>query len=313
MTTATNNPKIFLFRFIMFTVLLLWISKDINAQDVSIAALQQIITIMEDSLVELNNKTSSLSQSLNQLNETIFQQKQNLKGSSNLLKRYNLNRNLKKAQQVAVEMEAINIRIRTIRYQLQENYHFIINQYEAALKETMQSNEINTHNGPTTSILSLLDTLEKNKRIYQQKLTDQSFQKSEQPSLEIEDNDNLERLQLKNTLLQDRVIRFHREEQQLMNNLEDQQSNLSVYEDLIIFTDNLQQSIDPEQEYFDQERMDQLKDEVFTLKANISHILERLQQIKTSIKSLEDQQIIFQKTIQNKLKNSNSGGSTGYE
>jgi len=312
MTTATNKPKIFLFRFII-TVLLLGISNDMHAQDVSIAALQQIITIREDSLVELNNKTNSLSQSLDQLNETIFQQKQNLKGFSNPLKRYNLNRNLKEAQRVAAEMETINIRIRTIRYQLQENYHFIINQYEAALKETMQSNEINTHNGPTTSILSLLDTLEKNKRIYQQKLTDQSFQKSEQPSLEIEDNDNLERLQLKNTLLQDRITRLHREEQQLMNNLEEQQSNLSVYEDLIIFTDNLQQSIDPEQEYFDQERMDQLKDEVFTLKANISHILERLQQIKISIKSLEDQQTIFEKTIQNKLKKSNSGGSTGYE
>ncbi|MBU1063377.1 hypothetical protein KJ762_01340 [bacterium] len=297
----------------LFIALAMGLPAGITAQELSINSLQQIITADEDSLAELIRKSASLSQSLDQLNETIFRQKQNFKGSSNPIKRYNLNRNLKEAQQIAAELEAAGVRTRTIRHRLQENYHRIINQYEATLQETMRTTEKNDRNRSTASVLSLLDTLETNKKKYQQKLANQPFQKSEQPSLEIEPEDKLERLQLKNTLLQDRIARLRQEEQQLKYRLEDFQSNLSVYEELIIFTDNLQQIIDPEQEYFDQERMDQLKEEVHALKANISRSLERLQQIKTEKKSLEAKQAMFQKTIQNKLKKPKDGRSTDYE
>ncbi|MBU0712878.1 hypothetical protein KKA87_13320 [bacterium] len=313
MARATNNQINFFLHYMLFIALAMGLPAGITAQELSINSLQQIITADEDSLAELIRKSASLSQSLDQLNETIFRQKQNFKGSSNPIKRYNLNRNLKEAQQIAAELEAAGVRTRTIRHRLQENYHRIINQYEATLQETMRTTEKNDRNRSTASVLSLLDTLETNKKKYQQKLANQPFQKSEQPSLEIEPEDKLERLQLKNTLLQDRIARLRQEEQQLKYRLEDFQSNLSVYEELIIFTDNLQQIIDPEQEYFDQERMDQLKEEVHALKANISRSLERLQQIKTEKKSLEAKQAMFQKTIQNKLKKPKDGRSTDYE
>ncbi len=313
MPKATDNRINVLLRFLLIIALTISISTGIKAQDLSIASLQQIVVTDEDSLSELTLKTASLSRSLDQLNKTIFQQKQNLKGSSNPLKRYNLNRNLKEARQVAAELEAAEARIRTIQNRLQENYHFIIDLYDAALQETMRTMGKNNQDRLTASALSLFNTLERNKKKYQQKLADQQFQKSEQPSLEIEPEDNLERLQLKNTLLQDRIARLRQEEQQLKDRLEELQSNLSIYKDMIIFTDNLQQSIDPEQEYFDQERIEQLKEEVRAIKADISRSLNRMQQIQIEKKSLEDKQDMFQKTIQNKLKNPKDGRSTGYE
>ncbi|MFH2026908.1 MAG: hypothetical protein ABIK30_14025, partial [bacterium] len=97
MARATNNQINFFLHYMLFIALAMGLPAGITAQELSINSLQQIITADEDSLAELIRKSASLSQSLDQLNETIFRQKQNFKGSSNPIKRYNLNRNLKEA------------------------------------------------------------------------------------------------------------------------------------------------------------------------------------------------------------------------
>lgn len=309
MRIIKNNPTHILIHFLLFIYILAGISGTVRAQQSALDSLQRIIVSREDSLSDLIQAQEVLSQSLDRLNKTIFRQKHELKESSNLIKKFQLNQNLKKARQIALKLENDETEIQTIQQRLQTNYRRVIDLYETALQTEMQTLEQNKEVRSKASILSRLSDLESKKKKMQQKLTEHHYTKINEPALEIEPEDNIDRLQLKETIIEDRIARLQKEERQIQAHLKELKSNLSIYADMILFIDNLQQSIDPEQEYFSQERIEQLEDEVQLIKAGILRDLGRLNEIKIEKKNLETKQGVFRHAIRAKLQTPANSGS----
>ena len=150
--------------------------------------------------------------------------------------------------------------------------------------------------------MNSISLLEKEKNIWQKKLTGLAPDESEKPLLEIEPGDNIERLRLKIELLQDRIRRVDNDLKKLNKRRAELRSDLQIYEELLSFIDDLQQDIDPEQEYFDQERSDQLKDDVRNSKIKISGIDERLRQLSGEKSELENKIRQFKDYLTQKMK-----------
>ena len=176
-------------------------------------------------------------------------------------------------------MDKLQKQRQRILRELQSNYRQIITVTDSLIKQKIQGIQEQQDNRSQLAALNLISILEKEKKIWQKKLIELTPDVTEKPLLKIEPDDNIERLQLKIKLLQDHIRQVDGELKKLHKRRADLQSDLQIYEEMLSFMDNLQQNIDPEQEYFDQERNDQLKDDMRNTKLKISGIDERVKQL----------------------------------
>ncbi len=276
-------------------------SGGLHAQIQSIDSLRAAITIKEDSLSYFDNDYKQIKQSFDALNAEIFRQKKELETSSNPLTRLNLSSDLKESASLATRLDNLQQNKQRIRRELQNLYRLAIDDTDSLVKQKFKKVQHLQNNNQKISSLNLISLLEKEKKIWQKKLAETGPAESQKPLLVIEPGDNIERIQLKIQLLQDHIRQLDDELKKLYKRRSGLQSDLQIYEEMLSFMDNLQQNIDPEQEYFDQERSDQLKDDVRNAKLKISGIDERLDQLTRQKKELENKVQKFRVYFKKKL------------
>ncbi len=285
-----------------FFIAFIFCFSGLRAQIQSIDSLRVAITIKEDSLKNLDKNYKRIKQSFDMLNAEIFRQKKGQETSSNPLLRLSLSNNLKESASLAGKLEKLQKQKLRIRRELQSAYRRIITITDSVVKQKMQAVHNKQNKRLQITGLDLITLLEKEKKIWQKKLTELAPAKSQKPRLEIEPGDNIERMQLKIQLLQDHIRQLEGELKKLHKRRSGLQSDLQIYEEMFSFMDNLQQNIDPEQEYFDQEHSDQLKDDVRNTKLKISGIDERLNQLAGQKKELENKLKQFKEYLKRRLK-----------
>lgn len=290
------------FRLAFLITLIFFFSSSLQAQFQSIDSLRTVIGVKVDSLAQLFEIQKRLAQSFDVLNATIFSQKKELENSSNPILRLHLNGNLKESARLAAKMDKLLGRIRHFRHELQSDYQRIIAVADSIVKQKMKA--VNSQNDDRSRIatIKMISKLEMEKKTWQKKLAELAPAVPIMPSLEIEADDNIERLQLKIKLLHDRLRQLQVDIEKLSKRFRELQSDLQIYEEMINFMDNLQQNIDPEQEYFDQERSDQLKEEVRNTKLKISEINKHTKQLIDEKAKLEEKLQQFEDYFQNKFK-----------
>lgn len=290
------------YKLVFLITLLFQICGSLKAQTQTIDSLRSIITVKEDSLARLNEKEKRIMHSFDILNTEIFRQKKEMETSSNPLVRLRLNGDLKESESIATELEKLQKQKLHIRRKLQSHYLRIIAVADSIVKQKIQTVRNQQISRAQVLSLNLIHLLENEKKVWQKKLTESTPFESEWPLLEIETGDNIERLQLKIQLAQDRILQTHSDLKKIVKRRAELHSDLQIYEEMLSFMDNLQQSIDPEQEYFDQERIDHIKDDVRNIKLKISEIDERLLNLKEDEKKLVEKLQHFKNYLENKLK-----------
>ncbi len=286
-----------------FIAFIFYFSGGLHAQIQPIDSLRGAITTKEDSLKQLDTIHKRIKQSFDALNAEIFRQKKELETSSNPLVRIRLSGNLKESASLAAKLEKLQKQKLRIRRELQSAYRRIITVTDSVAKQKMQAVHTQQNSRSQIAALNMISLLEKEKKVWQKKLAESAPAESQKPLLEIEPGDTMERLQLKIQLLQDRIRQVDGDLKKLHKRRAELQSDLQIYEEMLSFMDNLQQNIDPEQEYFDQERSDQLKDDVRNAKLKISGIDERLKQLlrqKTELENKLQQFKVYLKKMLNR-------------
>lgn len=287
--------------FTFFIAFIFFFSGGLRAQIQPIDSLRGAITTKEDSLKQLDKTHKRIKQSFDVLNAEIFRQKKELETSSSPLVRLRLSGNLKASASLAAKLEKLQKQTQRLRRKLQNAYRRIIAIIDNTVKQNMQDVYNQQNSRLQITVLNLIDLLEKEKKSWQGKLAKAPPAEPQKPLLEIEAGDNIERLRLKTQLLQDRIRQTNVDLKTLNMRRAELQSDLQIYEEMLSFMDNLQQNIDPEQEYFDQERSDQLKDDTRNTKLKISGIDERLNQLTGQKKKLEDQLKQFKRFLKKTL------------
>lgn len=276
------------FGLVFFIAFIFYFIGSLSAQIQPVDSLRSAVTAKEDSLKLLDKIQKRIKQSFDVLNAEIFKQKKELETSSNPLVRLRLSGNLKESASLATKLDNLQKQRQSLQQELQRTYRWIIAVTDSVVKKKMQAvhNQQNSHS--QLAALNVISFLEKEKKNWQKKLAELAPAESEKPLLEIEPGDTIERVQLKTQLLQDRIRKVDSDIKKLKKRRAGLQSDLQIYEEMLSFMDNLQQNIDPEQEYFDQERNDQIKDDVRNTKLKISGIDERLEQLTDQEKELEN-------------------------
>lgn len=290
-------------RFVLFffSVFMFYFNGGLQAQIQPIDSLRSAITLKEDSLKLLDKMQKRIKQSFDALNAEIFRQKNELETSSNPLTRLSLSDNLKESASLAAKLEKLQKQKQLLSRKLQGEYQQIIAVTDSFVKQKIQEVQHLQSKSSKISILKLISQLEEEKKTWHKKLTELDLAETQKPRLEIEPGDTIERLQLKIQLLQDRIRQVDGNSKKLEEQRAGLESDLQIYKEMLSFMDNLQQNIDPEQEYFDQERSDQLKDDVRNAKLKISGIEERLSQLKGQKRELENKLPRFREYLKKML------------
>lgn len=280
----------YFFRLIIFIVSLLVIvtSKTILAQSALVDSLQSNIDSIKDSISILDSHKIQLTKSFDRINEEIYELKSDLKENDNIFSKFNLENLLKKATLYADSISKINTLIESLDADLTKNYEIIINELallieqEAGLLKNAKSSK------EKVAILNKLHSLEKSKQIYQDLIGNVLPIERKTPPLIIEPDDSIERIKLKINIVKDKISQTQIEEKYLLQRKEELKSDRSIYEEMLSFIHDLKQDIDEEQEFYDQDRVDQLKSKIKKIELKISGIDERLIEIKNEEKNYDE-------------------------
>lgn len=289
------------FRLVFLIANIFYFVSSLPAQTPSVDSLRSVILAEEDSLEHLNKIQKRLTLSFDVLNAKIFEQKKNLATSSNPLVRLRLGSNLRESESLAAKLDKLQKRMQSMRRQLRGDYRKILAGADGAVRQIMVGIYNKKNSRSQLAALNVARSLENEKKTWQKKLNELTPSVFQEPQLEIEPSDNIERLQLKMKLLQDRIKQANRVIIKLNKRREEFRSDLQIYDDMLNFIDNLQQNIDLEQDYFDQEHSDQLKEDLRATKSEISAITKHLQELKKDRTAMEAKLLQFKSYLKKKL------------
>jgi len=289
------------FRLVFLIANIFYFVSSLPAQTPSVDSLRSVILAEEDSLEHLNKIQKRLTLSFDVLNAKIFEQKKNLATSSNPLVRLRLGSNLRESESLAAKLDKLQKRMQSMRRQLRGDYRKILAGADGAVRQIMVGIYNKKNSRSQLAALNVARSLENEKKTWQKKLNELTPSVFQEPQLEIEPSDNIERLQLKMKLLQDRIKQANRVIIKLNKRREEFRSDLQIYDDMLNFIDNLRQNIDLEQDYFDQEHSDQLKEDLRATKSEISAITKHLQELKKDRTAMEAKLLQFKSYLKKKL------------
>jgi chromosome segregation ATPase len=285
-----------------FITYIFFFSSDLCAQMTPIDSLRSAIITKESSLQQLDNIHQRVMQSFKVLNKEIFRQKKALETSSNPIVRLKLDTNLKESSSLALKIKKLKEDKQHLSQNLQNVYKQLIAVIDGLIKSKMQAVHVRqTKQAQIEEALNIVGLLEGEKKVLQNKLLQSSPITSKKPLLKIEPDDSIERIKLKIQVLQDRILKIDGDLIQLNKRRLELQADLQIYEEMLSFMENLQQNIDPEQEYFDEEQNEQIKDDVRNTKLKISGIEGRFHELSNQKKELQNKLHRFEEYYENML------------
>ncbi len=264
-------------------------------------SLEAGVAIRQDSLVKLEALNQRLENRFQMINQQVSELKQALATSNNPLTRLNLNNRLKTSRQMADSLAENNVRIRNVKIHLQRLYNQILVMLDQEIERLLASRKAMPNDSQLKNrIVRELEALDRKKERYRQLLESETGSRPEWQSLQIEASDTPQRISLKINVLRDQRIRFLSDslvlEQQLQTLLKDR----NIYRELLAFYGELSTSVEDEQEFFDRNRIDEIKDRLDTLSDEILTLKSRKKKIITDMILLNEKIQEFTAVLQDK-------------
>ncbi len=272
--------------FIFPVIIILLLSDELIGQVNSLDSLRTSISNSENALSKLKLQKNDISSSFNQINDKIYQLKLNLNNSDDPLKRIELNKLLKESNSYADSIEDMNSLIRNITLVLNAKYQNIISVLNEVIFKEQNKFKKETNTQSKINIFEKITLLDKERQKYQDMISTKNPNLNLSLSLDIEPNDSYKTIQLKIDIINDRIHLANDERNSLIGQQKELQSGLSIYQDMLDFMADLRLNIDQEQEFYDQERVNQLR-------YNIKQIKNKLQNIGEKLKSLDNEEKLF--------------------
>ncbi len=287
-----------IFLFITF----LYNSNEILAQVNSLDSLRTSILTSENNLTKLKSHKEIISSSFNQINDKIYQLKLNLNSSDNPLTRIELNKKLKESNMYADSIETLNQLIRKSASMLNSKYQELISVLNGLIASEQNKFKKATGTQAKINIFEKIRQLEDERQKYQDLITKQSPALNLKTSLNIEPGDTYNTIQLKIDIVNDRINSGNEERHTLFERQKELRSELSIYQDMLDFMNDLRLNTDEEQEFYDRDRINQLRYNINQIKNKLQNIDERLKAINKEEKFFREKSDRLKKYLNSLLK-----------
>jgi flagellar biosynthesis chaperone FliJ len=263
--------------------------------------LENDFIVLNDSVKTLKNRLAKVHVEFDKLNEGIYRLKTELLHSNNPLKKIELKNKLSKSSKIANQIKNIEVQIDKLNKETNKKRKKII-----SVLNHLINFEIKKFNSTDSSKLKISIIKEvinyENKKQYYHKLSNESVQRiDENPEININPNDNLDKINLKIDLIKDRLAFLKEERKYLQKKREELNSDLSVYVEMNDFMKDIRRNIDEEQEFYDRDRVEQIKLKIKKIKSELKKIEERLKTISVSDAYYKEKLIEFNKFKKNLL------------
>ncbi len=257
------------------------------AQTSDVGSLRAEITSLQDSLTRVEKTKSSLSEAFEKINQKIYDDKKTLEKHGNFLVEFRLRNQLKKSREIADRIAIKESQIESVKSQLQYLYQKMIGQLNAIIQKRLKNTTGDFKPGKDiSSELKTIQELEKEKSEYYDRLQAFEIDDNSWQKIEIEPGDGPDRIRMKISILQDKLRRLQHSIEQEGQRLKELKNDRSVYEEMQSFYTELNQSIEAEQDFFDRDRVDELKDRVDEISSEIRQQQDRLSIMKENEKAI---------------------------
>lgn len=280
---------------IIFSVL----SNELSGQIGSLDSLRTSISNSEKILEKLKLQKEAVSLSFDRINSKIYRLKLNLSNSDNPLTRIELNKNLKESNLYADSIETLNLLIRRSTSLLSSQYKDIISILNELILSEQNKFKKETNTQTKINIFEKVRQLDDERQKYQNLISKQTPAINLKISLNIEPGDTYNTIQLKIDIVNDRINSGNDERRLLFDKQKELRSELSIYQDMVDFMNDLRLNIDEEQEFYDRDRVNQLR-------YNIKQIKNKIQNIDERLKSIDKEEKLFMDKLDKLKKHLNS-------
>ena len=268
------------------------------AQMARIDSLKETIKAKEDSLRLVKKEKAKIETEFQRKNIQIYQYKKRLLKENNPFLEYRLKQLLKNSQELANKLEKMQQTIRHLQSILQMEYRNLIEAINTDIQKHLNSlNKTKKGLPHYFSELDSIQSLEKEKNKFTNKLHGLPTQDTDWQKITIEPQDTPDKIQTKLAILQDKLLQFDKILREENQNLEQLKKDLSIYKEMLTFYLDLNQTIDEEREYFDRNRMDELRDWIDATDSKIEKTDRHIQKLTNDRKKLQIKIRYFLETI----------------
>lgn len=268
---------------IFSTILLVFIGiNSINAQSTKYHTLLKELEKIEDSINTFQGELDELQKQFALLNSEIFELKTELRINNNLIKKIKLEGKLKESSKYTNRIKKIIIKLEGLNNRRKRNYQKIIEDINYKVNLAITKFNSTNNSSVKSSIIENVNRYENEKKKYYKRLNQKIPTVLEDSSIEINSNDNLDRLNLKVALIKDRLTFLEEERKYIFKKKEELNSDLSMYIEMSDFIRALRRNIDDEQEFYDPSRAEQIYQNIKDIKNKLKSLKERLAYINKS-------------------------------
>lgn len=265
-----------------------------------IDSLRMLIQVAQDSLIKLESIQSQLEREFQQVNARIYHYKQD-STNGNPLKNYRLQSALKTSHKMADQIEKHEMQIKSLEKKLQYLYQTSIQQIDREIQKNLTNSKKAFDQKKNSSIkFKTIQKLEKEKADYYDRLKAIKIIDEDWKNLRLEPGDTSQRIQLKTAILQDKRTSLELSIQQQNVRLEELKKDRKVYQEMLGFYADLKLAIDDEQEFFDRNRIDELKDRVDDIDTKIRELEQDIYEMNADAESLKIKIELFRSAASDK-------------
>jgi len=252
-----------------------------DSSNMSLDSLRISIQTLQDSLQYLTTVKDKEMQEFKQINEQIYKYKEE---PNQPLIQFRLQNALKASREIADRIATIDRKSQDIKSQLQNLFQEIIKTIDAEIQGRITNSKPGS---PNRDDMSIIQNLGKEKLRYLDQLQSIVINEDEWQQLEIEPDDTPQRIRMKFTILNDKLEKIERSISQEEVKLEELIKDSKVHKEMIGFYIELSRAVEDEQEIFDRNRLDELRDHLETLTIKITDMEHKIIAMKVDVVNIK--------------------------
>ncbi len=243
-------------------------------------SLREEIQNCQDSLLVLEKNKSQKLQNFKRVNDQIYKLKQE---PNQPLLQFRLQNALKSSREIADFISELDRHSQKNKTRLQIMYHEIIKQIDDEIQKRM-----NEKSSPNRIEMSGIQKLRKEKLFYMNMLQTLHIDEQEWLEIKIDPDDTPERIRMKTMILKDKLAKLERYIAQENEKLVEFKKEQKVQNEMLNFYQELSRSVEDEQEIFDRNRIEEVKDNLENIATKVRELEIEILNMKVSSVNLKE-------------------------
>jgi DNA repair exonuclease SbcCD ATPase subunit len=264
-------------------------------------SLKILIRSLQSEIEQKQAVIARLSEEFTSMNVKIYEYKAEQNNGVNPFSHLRMQNALKTSHQLADSLDSINKQLRESKSKLQQVYSTAIQKIEEKIQHELSLAKDNSQNrSQQKKQLNDIRKLENEKADYAARLQTLKVDEGGWEKIEIEPEDNRRRLKLKAALLEDFLRNLTQSVRSLESELEKNRSDRKTYMELRDFYKELAESLDDDQDIFDRNRVEELRDKLEALDREFGRLKQQMNVLNRDITILKAKIELFNSAITEK-------------